>query len=448
MTRFVIAAVAAFGVCAFANGRMLKSAIAEDAKFDVNDVSFLWPIPKGQADVQRLISADENLADGAGSIWPADTFDTVIKQAEQVVVANSAGRPNKIEFQPFNVEFAKPSTWKVVSFRVDPSAAGTNPDFIRAFGEIPQVRLVLQPVTVGANGATRIHDVTVHLVFTFSKPSEPPSSGVRVIPAPDRDAFRAIVADLKILKSDLGQKAIATAGKLTVHPGFQKDTDAFTAKVRAFLLKHLSADRLTAVAFMGVDSPEPWIFFAMRKAGAETKLQPFPVLGGNTAQMLIFRGGAPVIPTPSTANVDAARGVHTLMLFSRTVRDQLDKPVFDDIPNLKFRDIPDLVANPTRSHFFNTDCVSCHSESSRRAVLSLGAINSEFQYRRPDGISSVDEALLPKDQWNVRNFGWFPTGSAGGLATVTMRTANEAAESADYINRNYLNGDATPASQK
>lgn len=424
-------------------------ASADETKFDVNDVSFLWPVPKNQADVDRLISADEKVVGGSGAVWPSDVFTTVIKQAGQVVVTNSAGRQNKIDFQPFNAEFAKASTWKIVSFRVDPSAAGTNPDFIRAFGEIPQVRLVLQPVTVAANGTLRIHDVTVHLVFSFVKPRTTPSSGEgRPVAIPDRDAFRAIVDDLKALKFGLEQNAISTGGKLTVHPGFQKDVDGFTAKVRSCLLKHLNGDKLTAVAFMGIDPPEPWIFFAMRKTGNDFKLQPFPVLGGNSAQMLILVGGTPVIPTPVTTNVDAARGVHTSVLFSRTAKNQLKTPVFNDIPNLKFQDIPDLIANPTRSHFFNTDCVSCHSESSRRKVLGLGGIDSEFQYRRPDGISSVDETLLPKDQWNVRNFGWFPAGASGGLATVTMRTANEAAESADFVNHNYLNGGAVPASQK
>lgn len=417
---------------------------SEDVQFDVNDVAFLWPVPASIADVDQLISADQMLDEGHVSIWPADVFNAVITQAQQIAVTNSAGRQNKIDFRPFHAEFTKLSTWKAVSFRVDPSAAGASAEFIQAFGEIPQIRLVLQPVTMAGDGAPRIHDVTVHLVFSFVKPPASPEA----VPVPDREKFRAIVQELQELKISLQRLGTATAGKLSVHPGLKNQVDGFAAKVRSFLLTHLSGDKLSAVAFMGIDPPEPWIFFAMRKSGAEFKLQSFPVLSGNSAEMLILAGGTPVIPTPATTNVDAGRGVHTSLLFSRTARSRLDVPVFGDRPDLKHKDIPDLIANPTRSHFFNTDCVSCHTESSRRKVLELAMFRSEFQYRRPDGISPVDEEMLPKDQWNVRNFGWFPAGAHGGTPTITMRTANEAAESADFINRNYLRTPATTAQQK
>lgn len=420
----------------------------EDVQFDVNDVAFLWPVPTTKDEVEQLISADQLLDEGQVSIWPSDVFNAVITQAEQIAITNSAGRKNKIDFRPFHAEFTKRSTWKVVSFRVDPSAAGASAEFIQAFGEIPQIRLVLQPVTATGNGAPRIHDVTVHLVFSFVKPPASPETGARAVPVPDREKFRAIFQELQELKISLQRMGTATAGKLSVHPGLKNQVDGFAAKVRSFLLTHLNGDKLSAVAFMGIDPPEPWIFFAMRKSGAEFKLQSFPVLNGNSAEMLILAGGTPVIPTPATTNVDAGRGVHTSLLFSRTARSRLDAPVFNDLPNLKLKDIPDFIANPARSHFFNTDCVSCHTESSRRRVLDLAMFGSEFQYRRPDGISPVDQDLLPKDQWNVRNFGWFPTGTHGGTATVTMRTANEAAESADFINRNYLGTPATTAQQK
>jgi len=419
---------------------------AGETRFDVNDVSFLWPVPTNLADLRRTISADEQIPGRNETIWPIDEFQAVIAQAQQISIKNSAGRRNQIVFRPFDEEFSKQSTWKVVSFRVDPSGIGTSPEFIREFGEIPQIRLVLQPVTLGANGAIRIHDVTVHLVFSFVKPLELQSGRGQVF-APDRDAFRAIVTGLAGLKAAAEKNGITTTGKLGVHPGLQRDVDGFSEEVRTFLLSHLGRERLSAIAFMGIDPPEPWIFFAMSKRGTDLKLQSFPVLDGNTSQMLILAGGVPVVPTPVTTNLDAGRGVHTSLLFSRTIRGQLNSPVFEDVPDLKHRDIPDFIANPVHSHFFNTDCVSCHTESSRRIVLGLGAINSDFQYRRPDRISSVDETLLPKDQWNLRNFGWFPTGSAGGVATVTMRTANEAAESAHFINHHYISNDSSATRQ-
>ncbi len=92
-------------------------------------------------------------------------------------------------------------------------------------------------------------------------------------------------------------------------------------------------------------------------------------------------------------------------------------------------DIADWVANPERSHFFNTDCVSCHSETTRRQILSIPPSEVAFQ----SAAASVDPALLPADRWNVRNFGWFRQ-----QATITQRTANETAEVVAFINQNLV----------
>jgi len=55
---------------------------------------------------------------------------------------------------------------------------------------------------------------------------------------------------------------------------------------------------------------------------------------------------------------------------------------------------------------------------------------------KPKEIPGIDPAALPKDVWNVRNFGWSP---AGGLqATVTRRTAAETAAVVTFINSQLL----------
>ena len=58
----------------------------QEVKFDVNDVSYLWPVATTQADVDALISSDDKLADGVSRIWPQAAFDAVIKTAETVSV--------------------------------------------------------------------------------------------------------------------------------------------------------------------------------------------------------------------------------------------------------------------------------------------------------------------------------------------------------------------------
>src|SRR5690606_5630103 len=132
---------------------------------------------------------------------------------------------------------------------------------------------------------------------------------------------------------------------------------------------------------------------------------------------------------------DGAVGVATDLLFSVGSRDKLLFPAATEAPlkDVKVRHIPDIVANPQLSHVFNTDCVSCHTESALRHLELEGAI-TQFAYRLPEGVSGVEPAVLPTDNWNIRNFGWGFSAINRMIPTVTMRTANEAAESAHFIN--------------
>jgi hypothetical protein len=438
--RGTVGVVVALGLCVTGVSLGPRPGSADEAdavRLDVNDISFLWPVPKIPADVAGLLSLDDKLADGKSTILPQKPFDALLKAAQDVGIKDSAGREFKIDFTPHKAEFAKPSTWKVVAFRVDPSAPGTAPMLVKARGSLPQVRLIVQPVTV-AGGTVTVHDVTMHLVYNYAKgfkisPTGPP------IATPDKDKFGAIVKDLARLKGLAKKGGVATDGALSVHYALNANVKGFADEVKSFLKKHLSADRLGAMAFMGINPPEPWIFVALQKGRDGTFAPPpNPSLGGTSSQMLILRGGNAAMPEPTPKNVDEKRGVSTALLFpDAAAQAKLEKPVFDDLPALKFKDIPDLIANPQRAHFFNTDCVSCHSESARRANLKIKAGNGPFAYTRPRGVSGVSEKVLPTSKWNVRNFGWFPVRGAAAVATATFRTANEAADSADFINKEY-----------
>ncbi len=82
-----------------------------------------------------------------------------------------------------------------------------------------------------------------------------------------------------------------------------------------------------------------------------------------------------------------------------------------------------MIADPKRSHFFNTDCISCHTETR----LAMDALNVT-------SVPGVDPAVLPNGQWKVRNFGWSPPIEGPVQGTVTHRTAAETAEVVNYIN--------------
>jgi hypothetical protein len=93
------------------------------------------------------------------------------------------------------------------------------------------------------------------------------------------------------------------------------------------------------------------------------------------------------------------------------------------------REIVDIIADPKKSHFFNTDCISCHTDTrqGRERINNFTVVG-------------VDPQVLPKENWNVRNFGWFPSFFRPGVvdATVTRRTAAETAEVVEFINKELL----------
>ena len=413
------------------------SAFAVDPHVDVNDISILWPPPDNRGAVDTLISGSDELNAPKTAIWPSKAFQAVLETAQSVTVMNSAGGENKIAFSQFAGDFKNPKNWKVAAIRVDPSAPGTAPMVTKAVGSIPQVRLIMQPVTVSGAGKVTVHDLTAHLVFNFVSRFDPPVDP-RLPPKaiPDKDAFGSIIKDLVALKETLKEAGIQTDGELTIHPGFRKPEINFTEKIKVFLRSHLTEDRLSAVAFMGIQAPEPWIFFAMKNADGALSLLPHQPLGGQVAQMLTFRGGTNVLPKPTTTNLETT-GVSTSILFATDVEQNLKKPAIEGREKPLQSDIPDIIANPQISNFGNTDCISCHTESSRRVILKIDSADEAFRFRQPEGISGVDKTLLPNNRWNVRNFGWFPSGNSA-VATATTRLANEAADSADFINREYL----------
>lgn len=407
---------------------------------DVNDISFLFPVPTTKAEVDALISMNDEAADG--KIFPDELLGKLIDEAKTV----SVGKP-QISF-PNEAEFKKPITWKVAGIRVNPSALGTNVTVTQLFGVIPGIRLIVQPVTMEGNNF-KIHDFAAHVVFNYIVPR---TDGKRFPILPDDRAFKAVIEDLRRIKTFSEQGGAPTADQeLSIHPGFTKKVPGFTDQLRALLKTHLHRERLAVVSFMGIPSQfEPWMFFkvTVEKDGKLTRES----VSGNyvppppKSQMLTFQPGAPrnVEPEPSLGDTAAQNGfgISTSLLFSKDISSHLDDRLFPNteersVAQLKLRDVADRIANPQLHNTATTDCVSCHTETTRRNNITGLVSQPGIAFIQPVGISKVAAAMLPKDRWNLRNFGWGFAFSENKTfkPTITQRAANEAAESADFINK-------------
>lgn len=416
-------------------------------ELDLNDVSILLPPPTSSADPVLAIT-DINVQ--GASVWPDEAFARFKEIANgstgAVARADDPIPPNgsSIDISAFGEK----TVWHIASIRIDPGAPGLSPDIADAFGQTSQIRLVLQPVTDDG----RVHDVAAHMIYSFVSGFEPPEPGC-ALPRfkPDLTRFHQIADDLAAIKSklaagEIGDEVIDTSGPLSVHPAAASTASAatrsaFRNELKGFLEAHLDPTKLRAMAIMGLpglDIPEPWIFVAMApdRSGESFDALHSPAIAQDEerfAQMLDVRGGAAVAPSVRANNLnpitckfevpanpvgieapEAPLGVSTAELFPNAN------------PN-RMREVVDVIADPTKAHFFNTDCVSCHTET-RREMDILGT-------NRID--APVDPSVLPTELWNVRNFGWFPSFLRGGdvvFATATRRTATETEEVLEAVN--------------
>ena len=204
------------------------------------------------------------------------------------------------------------------------------------------------------------------------------------------------------------------------------------------LTRHVNVKNLFAMAFMGLpdSSPEPWIFVAATNSGDGTFAPgKVPAIGFKPAEMFDRRDGDPlIVPTPLPTNrnpitnfvltpIGDRRGVATAALFdpnvklNSTAQVNVTGDAILDSDGLTNSEIADLIANPERTHFFSNDCFSCHSESTRRSILKLPA-RANVRLSRPNGVSGVDPAVLPR-----RLSGTFATLAGSRTSSTTERSA-------------------------
>ena len=417
-------------------------------EFNANDVSILFPAPERPEDI---ITHSLRLTDfDTDKVFPELEFQqsmavitgpstlTLPDRAFTVDAGAIPGSSSRIRFPGINSR----QDWALAGIRIDPGAPGLTTDIFDVFGKSPQIRLILQPIrTFGSN--VQVTDGSLHLVYAFHAANDPTQS-CRFHNVPDMEGFHDAVADLKAIKDRFARDhGVDTTGRpLGIHPAFATAGPEFKAVLRDYLNEYLTLDRLFAVSVAGIPlpAPEPWVFVAMQRSPFSGNIEAVPGLaieqpegGLNLAQMISFIDQRQIQPAPATRNkqpVDCRsnlssaireqnpdHGVSTAMVFDRSFQSVSNPPGISAVS--------EIIADPARSHFFNTDCVSCHTET--RKEIDQGAATVSQIARE----SHIDPAVIPDGQWNVRAFGWFPgfpQRRAGAHETVTRRTALETEE--------------------
>lgn len=354
-------------------GRAPTPLPAEPHGLDLNDVSFLLPLPApGREGALLSLSADGAM----GPLLPRRLYDGV-----PLLVADSNADDLYREL-------------RIVSVRIDPCfPSGSAAPCLR------QVRLVAQPVIV-KDGAVTTRDATVHLFYTLT---------------PER--FSGVVTRVFELHAAAGEM---TRGPLAVHPVIARQglDGPYHGKVKELVLESCGQATLSRVAFMSVDAQgSTWRFGAFNVEGGllvddliprmpMLTVQAFQELGSET-----FRNGA-LIPAAPNDRLDT-------LLSEREMR-LADPRTLDAALTSALR-----IEHPMRSSPKTIDCASCH-------VASRARRNAEAFHRRdaaghPDrfealGFDLTRDDAAKDDPRALRAFGYF-----GDKSAFSQRTINESA---------------------
>ncbi|HSO31597.1 MAG TPA: hypothetical protein VLT33_03745, partial [Labilithrix sp.] len=387
-------------------------ATADVAKhlLDVNDVSVLFPIGPNGTPLPEIKMSDVD--DQGAELFSGPNFAAVTDFA-----TNTSQSGIKL-----NGEVANRASWRVVGMRFDPCAPTSKvsaEDPTKLEKEIPlgggrsiteciaQMRLIVQPFTGGAD-----FDTTAHLVFSLATPTA----------LGGKDKYLAVMKQLGGLLAEIKDASAASGGTtvgrtLGVHPGLAKDAASVGPLVTKFIQKtaglasrgEAAGAATKSIAFMGLrgGAAEPWAFFAGR-VGSKDKWAP--------------------VPLPTTPTV--VPGVQVISFLAspaqRVTPAGATQPLFEASRDAA---IIKRVDDAADAHFFNMDCVSCHTSGSRTQLTSGLAI-ADALFPSPKGITGyVRQENSQSSSWNVRNFGYFR-----GKPTVASRAVTETVDVVRYMN--------------
>jgi hypothetical protein len=465
----LIGVVALIGACG-GNGSDGDSASsdltqASSLGLDVNDVSILFPL--GDDGLPRPnVMVDELVTDPSGNgasplpLWTDDAFEAITTFA-QSGVPNANGEQEETPQHPhlgFQDGVLDKKNWRIVSMRFDPCASNSHPVVrndhaeLGALACVSELRLIAQPFVDFKNGG-KDQDVTAHLVYNLGFLNQ------ALLGPGSKDVVAEAARDLQGIKAASQAGGVDTSGQpLGVHPGLgnPKSQAQVAALVKAFILKYAGKARdvvpqhsigslfqvvpARVIAFMAKDgdfntlddAPE-WYFFKGNvlkddKTGRDTwtpdtvdALQRKDIQGGAKFVKLSFKPTAETdkaLPDIPGHLVPESRSVWSVApLFDGTSRSDAD--AMSRVKRLE---------DPTQSNLFENDCVTCHTTTSRTFALHM---DSGARVPAPSGITALARRdALQASVVNLRNFGYFET-----KPTVSMRTVNETALVADYLNQ-------------
>ena len=356
--------------------------VRTDGGLDLNDVSFLFPLPASPALESQLLGLDALLSP-----------------------ALYAGLPVIIEGRDAGELY---TALRVVSARIDPCFPTTAPPAPAACAK--QLRLVAQPLALDSALGLTTEDATVHLFYDLSP-----------------QQFDAAMRTVLELRAQAG--GLTDGQPLDIHPVMRAQglSGAYAQKLKAMISAHCTSQTLVRIAFMHVAATgSAWRFGAFDVVAGQLVAAKIPRTPDLTVQGVQEFGSTEF---RSGQLVPAASGDQLPVLLSESSMRLTDEKTLQKALKSAL-----TIENPERSTPQTIDCASCH-------VASRARTNAER--RRMVDTTGYDEAYLAPARFDVRRVdavGEDPKalrafGYVGGRGAWSQRTVNESAAIAEALSR-------------
>lgn len=363
------------------------------APLGVNDVSILFPLPRGGPAVGLLPTP--YFAGERGELLPRAIYDRL----------------------PLLLAFGGPSTiygaLRVVAVRIDPCFPG-----IDASGRAPcraQLRLVFQPLTSG---------------FDMDPTWSTDDAAVHVFYALDQSEVVAIATELSRLRAASGVASMNE--RLGPHPVIEREglEGPYARGVLSMLRRYAGQRNLVRVTFMTLEQFRVRWAFGGFDVAPDGTLAPIAIAasGGATRQVfnnmdMLGQSFERAAAMPASASPDDP----SLFYQSQDAR-SASAMVQRESYRRTLR-----IEHPDRHSPETVDCVSCHTATASRVwaerSLSLSAEREASDYFAEGGaFASVNEPQTPTT--SLRAFGYF-----GRVAAISRRTVNESVVVARELDR-------------
>lgn len=368
---------------------VLVTASTASAVWDLNDVSYLMPLPV-KVGADNLLGLEA--AGRGGPLLPSKFLGAI----PPLTVVHSGA------------EIA--SSLRVIAVRVDPCFPLPTPQSCQK-----QVRLVWQPIEAGRRGQTQSVDAALHSFYVLN----------------DAD-FTSLLAELATWKQ---KYEVQTEGlPLQIHPAWSKQGDqspAF-ADFNLIVRKYAGVENLTRVTVMVLrGAGDMWAFQGFAVKNGKLEMLKVPRLDRSSQAFINFAVPADHFEkgqiTPAPRGDDSINQVVTNSENFKTGNEETLRKELRAMYRIE---------NPTQFNPENMDCVSCHVAQparewvqSNRADIGVQNIWKENAYKNPRYNLKNQTPILANTQ-AIRAFGYFGTDVA-----ISQRVINESAEVADLINR-------------